>query len=211
MMGCGRSGSSLCLATLAALASCCLLLVTLLGLAIAAPAAVPAGPPPALVASVPVQTPPPGSAAEPQPSLVGRLALARTAMVVMASTVAHKVVAVSNTRLDQLFAPKVERPAAVAALRAGVVDGADGGTPAGGATAAPAGAAPAPSPSSAAGDAGAAPKRDRVADWAAVGLVVLFTVMALGILAPIVRSMRARKDLLPVRTEEYTGGTDAVN
>lgn len=197
MMGCGRSRSSLCLATLAALASCCLLMVTLLGLAIAAPALVPVAPPRAPVASVPVQTPPPGSPAEPQPSLAGRLALART--------VAHKVVAVSNTRLDQLFAPKAERPVAVAALRAGAVDGADGGTPAGGATAAPAGAAPVPPPSSAADDAGAAPKRDCVADWAAVGLVVLFTVMAWGILAPIVRSMRARKDLLPVRTDEYTG------
>lgn len=126
-------------------------------------------------------------------------------MVRMASTVAHKVLAVSNTRLDQVFAPKAERPVTVAASRAGVVDAADGETPAGGATAAPAGAAPVPPPSSAADHTEAASKRDRVADWAAVGLVVLFAVMALGILAPIVRSLRARKDLLLVRTE-YTGG-----
>lgn len=206
-MGYDRPRSSLCLASVAALASGCLVLVALLGPAVAAPTPAPAAPPSPPVASLLVRTPPPGTPAELQTSSVpGRLASAATAVVRMASTVGHKVNAISNTRLDQLFVPKAERQAVLAASRADVVDGADGGAPAAGAGAAPAAVTPVPPLTPAAGDVGAAPKRDRAADGAAVGLVVIFTGLALGILAPIVRSMRARKDLLPVRAEELAGG-----
>lgn len=206
-----RPRSSLCLASVVALSSCCLLLVALLvallGPAVAAPAPAPAAPPSAFVPSVTVRTPPPGTPAEPRtPSVPGRLALAGTALVRMASTVGLKVIAISNTRLDQLFAPKAERLAVLAASRAGVVDGADGDAPAAGAGAAPAGATPVPPLMPTAFDVGAAPKRDRAADWAAVGLVVVFTGIVLGILGPIVRSIRVRKDLLPVQAEECAGG-----
>lgn len=122
-------------------------------------------------------------------------------MVRMASTVGHKVIVISNTRLDQLFVPKSERLPVLAASRAGVVDGADGGALATGAGGTPAGATPASPLTPAVVDVGDAPKRDRAADWAAVGLVVVFAGIALSILAPIVRSMEARKDLLPVRAE----------
>ncbi|GAB0495495.1 hypothetical protein MMPV_006797 [Pyropia vietnamensis] len=207
-MGHGRPRNSMYRATVVALSSCFLLLVALLGWAVAAPAPAPASPPSPPVASVVVHTPPPGTPAEPQASSVSeRLALAGIAMVRMAGAVGHRVVAISNTRLDQLFASKAERLTVAGASRVGVAEGADGGgSTAGGAPASSTRATPVPPVTTAVVDAGTGPKRDRAANWAAVGLVLLFTLIALGILAPIVRSMRARKDLLPLRVEEYAGG-----
>lgn len=203
----GRLRSGLCLAKVAALTSCCLLSAALQGLAVAARAPAPAAPPSLPAASGMVQTLAPGTPVEPQASSVkGRLALTGIAMVRMASTVGHKVIVISNTRLDQLFVPKPERLPVLAASRAGVVDGADGGALATGAGGTPVDSTPASPLTPAVVDVGDAPKRDRAADWAAVGLVVVFAGIALSILAPIVRSMGARKDLLPVRAEEYAGG-----
>lgn len=73
------------------------------------------------------------------------MALAGPAMVRMASTGGHKVMAIGNTRLDQLFAPQSERLAVLAVSQAGAVGGTDSGTPATGPGGAPTGATP-PSP-----------------------------------------------------------------
>jgi len=192
------------------LSACVLLLVSLW--APAAPAVAVSPPLPAGLSSegpsTAVVTPPPES---PAAFASGRLASARTVVVTLASTVGRKLLAISNTRLDQLFVPKGNRLSALSVSRAGAADGVNGKTPQAGAVAAaaapprayPTPGAPAPTANPAVLEAEAAPKRDRAADWAAVGLVLLFVAMGVGILAPVVRGLRERKTLLPMHNEDY--------
>lgn len=209
--------SPLRLATLVALSACCYLAAGgVLPLAEAAPAPSPAAPPPGAPppsAGAVVYTPPPRAANPPTPSVRGRLAAAQTVVVGAARTVGRKVLAIGDTRLDQLFVSKKAEEATPAGSRAAV----EGGTPAGKGSAAattPPAAAPSPAavpppPVAAAGGAGSAAVvggRDRAADWAAAGLVLLFLAIAMGILAPIVRGVRERKTLLPGQADVFAVG-----
>jgi len=194
----------------ASMSACILLLAC--SWAPAAPAVAVSPPSPAdlspEVPSTVIVTPPSKS---PAAFALGRLASARTVVATLAGTVGRKLLAISNTRLDQLFVPKEDRLTAPSVSRAGAADGVNGNTPKAGAAAAaaappgpyPPPGAPAPTANPAVLEAEAAPKRDRAADWAAVGLVLLFVAMGVGIVAPVVRGLRERKILLPMHSEGY--------